>query len=137
MPAYLREQQCVISHTDFICAGPHPQHKIKMALTTKQKQFLRAQAHHLSPVVLLGQHGLTEAVMAEIELALGIHELIKVRIPGQDREDKKAMMHQIATTTAAELVQTVGHMAVFYRPDPDGARLILPKPERAGGRKPL
>ncbi|MGC8697080.1 MAG: ribosome assembly RNA-binding protein YhbY [Halothiobacillus sp.] len=108
-----------------------------MALTTKQKQFLRAQAHHLSPVVLLGQHGLTEAVMAEIELALGIHELIKVRIPGQDREDKKAMMQQIATTTQAELVQTVGHMAVFYRPDPDGARLILPKPERAGSRKPL
>jgi RNA-binding protein len=108
-----------------------------MALTTKQKEFLRAHAHHLSPVVLLGQHGLTDAVMAEIELALGIHELIKVRIPGQDREDKKTMMQQIATTTKAELVQTVGHMAVFYRTDPDGAQLILPKPERAGGRKPL
>ncbi|MHB9020474.1 MAG: ribosome assembly RNA-binding protein YhbY [Halothiobacillus sp.] len=106
-----------------------------MTLTTKQKQFLRAQAHHLNPVVLLGQHGLTEAVMAEIELALGIHELIKVRIPGQDRDDKKAMMLNIATVTGAELVQTVGHMAVFYRPHPDGARLTLPKPEKPGSRK--
>ncbi len=106
-----------------------------MALTNKQKQFLRAQAHHLNPVVLLGQHGLTDAVMAEIELALSIHELIKVRIPGQDRDDKKDMMQQIATTTGSELVQSVGHIAVFYRPDPDGARLVLPKATAGTNRR--
>lgn len=98
-----------------------------MPLTNKQKQFLRAQAHHLNPTVLLGQHGLTDAVMVEIELALATHELIKVRIPGQDREDKKNMMQQIATQTGSELVQSVGHIAVFYRPDPEGARMVLPK----------
>lgn len=65
--------------------------------------------------------------MAEIELALNTHELIKVRIPGQDRDEKKNMMQQIATVTGSELVQSVGHIAVFYRPDPDGARLVLPK----------
>lgn len=106
-----------------------------MALTNKQKQFLRAQGHHLNPVVLLGQHGLTDAVMAEIELALSIHELIKVRIPGQDRDDKKDMMQQIATTTGSELVQSVGHIAVFYRPDPDGARLTLPKATAGTNRR--
>lgn len=98
-----------------------------MALTSKQKQYLRAQAHHLNPVVLLGQHGLTEAVKAEIECALITHELIKVRIPGQNREEKQSMMQQIATATGSELVQSMGHIAVFYRPDPDGARLSPPK----------
>lgn len=98
-----------------------------MKLNTKQKQFLRTQAHHLNPVVLLGQHGLTDAVMAEIELALTIHELIKVRVPGQDREDKKTIINQISETTGAELVQTVGHIAVLYRPHPDEPRLVLPK----------
>lgn len=98
-----------------------------MKLTTKQKQFLRGEAHHLNPVVLLGQHGLTDAVMAEIDLALTTHELIKVRVPGQDREDKKAIIEQISETTGAELVQTVGHIAVLYRPHPEEPRLVLPK----------
>lgn len=107
-----------------------------MKLNTKQKQFLRSQAHHLNPVVLLGQHGLTDAVMAEIELALTTHELIKVRVPGQDREDKKAIIDRISETTGAELIQTVGHIAVLYRPHPEEPRLVLPKVTQGGTGKP-
>jgi RNA-binding protein len=98
-----------------------------MPLTNKQKQALRAQAHPLKPVVLLGQHGLTDAVLSEIDSALTAHELIKVRIPGQDREDKKQMVEAIAAVTAAEAVQTVGHVATFYRAHPDKPRIELPK----------
>lgn len=106
-----------------------------MKLDNKQKQFLRAHAHHLNPVVLLGQHGLTEAVMAEIELALTIHELIKVRVPGQDREDKKTIITEIVETTGAELVQTVGHIAILYRPHPEEPRLELPKATKSRAPK--
>lgn len=98
-----------------------------MPLTPKQKQALRAQAHALKPVVLLGQNGLTESVLNEIDTALTAHELIKVRIPGQDREDKKQMVEAIATVTTAEAIQTVGHIATFYRPHPDKPRIQLPK----------
>jgi len=98
-----------------------------MPLTNKQKQALRAQAHALKPVVLLGQHGLTDAVLSEIDSALTAHELIKVRIPGQDREDKKQMVEAISTVTSAEAIQTVGHVATFYRPHPDKPRIELPK----------
>ncbi|WTM88489.1 ribosome assembly RNA-binding protein YhbY [Halothiobacillus sp. DCM-1] len=89
-----------------------------MPLNTKQKQLLRAEAHHLNPVVLLGQHGLTDAVLAEIDAALTTHELIKVKIAGQDREDKKAIIERITAASGAELVQTVGHIAVLFRPRP-------------------
>ena len=57
-------------------------------LSTKQKQFLKGLAHHLSPVVMLGGNGLTEGVLAEIDNALNHHELIKVKIAGADRETK-------------------------------------------------
>ncbi len=92
-----------------------------MPLNTKQKQLLRAEAHHLSPVVMLGQHGLTDAVLAEIEVALTTHELIKVKIAGQDREDKRAIIDRITEATRADLVQTVGHIAILFRPRPPKA----------------
>lgn len=57
--------------------------------TTKQKQYLKGLAHSLKPVVMLGQHGLTEGVLAEIDAALAHHELIKVRVAGEDRETKQ------------------------------------------------
>ncbi|MFP4154738.1 MAG: ribosome assembly RNA-binding protein YhbY [Halothiobacillaceae bacterium] len=98
-----------------------------MTLTRDQQKFLKAQAHHLKPVVLLGQHGLTDAVLAEINEALRVHELIKVRIPGQSREDKQAIAAQIARDCDAETVQTVGHVLTLYRRNPDRQRLQLPR----------
>ncbi len=102
-----------------------------MTLTARQRQYLRSEAHHLKPVVLLGQHGLTDAVLAEIDQALEIHELIKVRIPGVDREDKREITEAITESTGATLVQTVGHVAVLFRPRQKNSEYTLP---RAKGR---
>jgi RNA-binding protein len=86
-----------------------------MPLTPKQKQQLKAHAHSLKPVVLLGQHGLTEAVHHEIEQALLDHELIKVRIPGVDRDERQQSITIICQTHHADLVQAIGHVVVLYR----------------------
>ncbi len=76
---------------------------------------LKTQAHALKPVVWLGQLGLTDAVMAEVEIALNAHELIKIKIPSEDREARKTAAADIATQSKAELIQLVGHVATFYR----------------------
>lgn len=86
-----------------------------MSLTIKQKQQLKAKAHALKPVVLLGQNGLTDAVQLEIEQALLDHELIKIRIPALDRDERKEAIEAICQARQAELVQTVGFIAVLYR----------------------
>lgn len=87
-----------------------------MKLSTKQKQFLKALAHHLNPVVMLGNNGLTEGVVAEIDNALNHHELIKVKINGSDRETKQLIINAIIRETKACEVQTIGHILVLYRP---------------------
>jgi RNA-binding protein len=77
---------------------------------------LRAQAHHLDPVVLLGANGLTEAVLKEIDRALTAHELIKVRVPAMDAEERSAMYAEIAEKLGAARVQTIGRLFIFWRP---------------------
>ena len=76
-------------------------------LSTKQKQFLKGLAHHLSPVVMLGGNGLTEGVLAEIDNALNHHELIKVKIAGADRETKQLIIDAIVRETKSSNVQTL------------------------------
>lgn len=87
-----------------------------MAVTDKQKRYLKGLAHSIKPVVMIGNSGLTDAVLAEIDNALEHHELIKVRVSGQERADRKAMLDHIADKTGAELVQVIGHIGGFYRP---------------------
>ncbi|MDK7255105.1 ribosome assembly RNA-binding protein YhbY [Haemophilus sp. UMB1048] len=89
-------------------------------LSTKQKQFLKGLAHHLSPVVMLGGNGLTEGVLAEIDNALNHHELIKVKIAGADRETKQLIIDAIVRETQSSNVQTIGHILVLYRPSEEG-----------------
>lgn len=84
-------------------------------MTPEQKKELKARAHRLKPVVWLGQHGLTPAVLAEIDAALNAHELIKVKIPGVEREMRDSIVGQIATETLSELVQLMGQIATLYR----------------------
>ncbi len=84
-------------------------------LTPQQKSALKAKAHSLKPVVLLGDKGLTEPVMTEIELALETHELIKIKIPGQDREIKENWIEQICEKSKSQLVQHLGHIVTLYR----------------------
>ncbi|AWB67075.1 ribosome assembly RNA-binding protein YhbY [Saccharobesus litoralis] len=97
-----------------------------MSLTKKQVQFLKAQAHSLKPLVQLGGNGLTEGVIAEIEFALSHHELIKVKVPTDDRAEKQLIMDAIVRETEAERVQTIGHTLVLYKPS-DDAKITLPK----------
>ncbi|MEI8640823.1 ribosome assembly RNA-binding protein YhbY [Pseudoalteromonas sp. Hal099] len=86
-----------------------------MTLSNKQKQFLKGQAHSLKPVVLLGSNGLTEGVVVEIQSALEIHELIKVKVPTDDRETKALIFDAIVRETGATKLQTIGHTVVLYR----------------------
>lgn len=97
-----------------------------MSLTNKQKQFLKARAHELKPVVLLGGNGLTEGVVAEIEVALNFHELIKVKVPTEDREQKVLIMDAIIRETKAEKVQVIGKTLVLFRQGED-QKIALPR----------
>jgi RNA-binding protein len=82
-----------------------------------RKKF-RAEAHTLKPVVMIGQSGLTAGVLAELEQALNIHELIKVKIRAE-RDERKLISEKMCTNTGAELIQTIGQIAVIYRLNPD------------------
>lgn len=83
----------------------------------KQKQ-LKAQAHLLKPVVIIGQSGLTESVLKEIEITLDTHELIKIKIRAE-KDDRNTIRDQIITDTKAELIQTIGQIIVIYRKKPE------------------
>ena len=87
-----------------------------MRPTEPQKRWLKQQVHHLKPVVSLGQAGLTEPVLAEIELALDHHELIKVKIAAGDRDLRDAFI--AASRTQADLIDRIGNMAAFFRANP-------------------
>lgn len=97
-----------------------------MKLSNKQKQHLKGLAHSLKPVVLLGQNGLTEGVLAEIENAISFHELIKVKIATDDREVKKLIIDAIVRETNALNVTAIGHMLVLFRPSTE-KKIELPR----------
>ena len=90
----------------------------EIPLTPKQRQALKGRAHRLDPVVLLGAQGLSDAVIREIDRALTAHELIKVRVPGDEREAREALFVQLADRLGAARVQAIGKLLVFYRPKP-------------------
>ncbi|RUO78221.1 ribosome assembly RNA-binding protein YhbY [Pseudidiomarina taiwanensis] len=95
-------------------------------LSNKQKQFLKAQAHSLKPVVLLGANGLTEGVLAEIELALEHHELIKVKVPEPERDLRAQIIATIIAHTGAAQVQVVGKIVVLYKAS-EAQKIKLPR----------
>ncbi|HPG54171.1 MAG TPA: ribosome assembly RNA-binding protein YhbY [Smithellaceae bacterium] len=88
------------------------------------KKYLRAQAHHLKPEVIIGAKGVTDGLIASVDLALKDHELIKVKF-GEFKEAKKEISGQIAQATKSELVGRVGNIAILYRQNPEpGKRKI-------------
>ena len=97
-----------------------------MALSEKQLRFLRGKAHALKPVVMLGNKGLTDNVVAETSQALRDHELIKVRVRAANHAARDAMLSQLVTRTACELVTRIGHVAVLYRAAAPIPKLVLP-----------
>jgi len=97
-----------------------------MTINKKQIQYLRGVAHPLKPVVLLGNNGLTEAVVAEIDYALNHHELIKVKIPTDDRDTKGLIVDAICRETQAIKVQVIGKTLIIYRQS-DEKKIRIPK----------
>jgi len=86
-----------------------------MSLPEKTRRELRARGHTLKPVVSIGNAGLSAAVLRELELSLEHHELMKVRIGGAEREQRRQMIAELCEQLDAELVQAVGHIALIYR----------------------
>ncbi len=97
-----------------------------MQLTEKQRRHLKGLAHPLKPVIRMGNAGLTDAVVAETDRALADHELIKVRLPGQSREDRDQALAFLAERTSSAMVTRIGHVAVLYRPHPELPKITLP-----------
>jgi len=93
-----------------------------LKLTPAERSALRAEAHGLNPVVMIGESGLTESVMKEIASSLDAHGLIKVRVFGDDREARIAMYEQICEELDAAPVQHIGKLLVLYRPKKEAVK---------------
>jgi len=103
-----------------------------MALTPSRRSELRAQAHKLDPVVIIGDKGLTDQVVAEIDRALNAHELIKVRAASADRGTRGAWMEAICERLMAQPVQQIGKVLAIYRENPE--KKLDSRPLRPAGR---
>ena len=108
-----------------------------LQLSSAQRSELRAQAHNLNPVVSIAENGLTEAVLKEIDLNLNAHELIKIRVYGDSRENRLAYLEQICAQLNAATVQHIGKLLVVYRPAPVASTTPTQAPQRAKPRRPV
>ncbi len=97
-----------------------------MKLSNKQIRHLRGLAHDLKPVVIVGDKGLTSAVIEETKVALEAHELIKVKVRAEEREDRQLMIEQICQKTGAAFIQRVGHIVTLFKRHKD-PKIALPK----------
>ena len=96
-------------------------------LTPKQRQFLKGLAHPLSPVVRVGKGGVSGSVINETKNALESHELIKVRIEGDDSTSRQELAEQLAAETDSHIAGTVGKIAILYRAREEKPDIKLPK----------
>lgn len=96
-------------------------------LTGKQKRFLRSQAHHLNAVTQVGKGGVSDNMIAQINLALEAHELVKVSILQNCEEDKDVVAQELAERTGAELVQLIGKQVVLYKESQENKQIELPR----------
>ncbi len=87
-----------------------------LEITSRQRSALRAAAHSLHPVVQIGDRGLSEAVMAEIDRSLDAHELIKVKVASNDRQERDAMLSMVCDTLNCAPVHHLGRTLILYRP---------------------
>ena len=97
-----------------------------MNLTEPQRKHLRRLGHDRNPIVLIGQGGLSPNVVAEMDRALTDHELVKVRARVGDRGERDRILDDLAEATRSELVQRIGHVALYYRRNPDRPGILLP-----------
>lgn len=106
----------------------------QLILPRDERIALRAQAHHLDPVVLLGSSGLTDAVKKEIDRALSAHGLIKVKVPSDDREERVEIYETLAEELGAAKIQLIGKLLVLYRPVEEKEK--APKEAKEADKKP-
>lgn len=97
-----------------------------MSLNAAQRTHLRRLGHALDPIVLVGQNGIGPNLVAELERALNDHELVKVRARVGDRGMRDGILDELASRTSSEIVQRVGHVGLFYRPNPEKPGILLP-----------
>lgn len=97
-----------------------------MPLSSKQKKYLCQLAHKFKPIVWLGQQGLTENVLAEINMALNHHELVKIKLRVGERELRDKMIEDICEQTDADFIQRIGNVASLYRQNVDNPTIKLP-----------
>ena len=86
-------------------------------LSSGQRKELRSKAHHLEPVVLIGNNGVTENLIRSVDSALGAHELVKIRF-NEHKQEKKELTVQIAEDTDSSVAGIIGHVAILYRQHP-------------------
>ncbi|MBP6514461.1 MAG: ribosome assembly RNA-binding protein YhbY [Steroidobacteraceae bacterium] len=97
-----------------------------MELSDNQKKYLRGLGHPLKPLVMVGQHGLTDAVIKELDQTLDAHELVKVRARVGDRDVRDEALAAMAERTGAVLVQKIGNVGLLYRANRKLPRIVLP-----------
>lgn len=98
-----------------------------MTLSSKQRRYLRSLAHHLHPVVQIGDRGLTDQVIAKVDVELEVHELIKVKMATKDRAEREAMGDRMSSKTGAAIVQRIGKIVALYRPRSKKPTIRLPE----------
>ncbi|MEM7081813.1 MAG: ribosome assembly RNA-binding protein YhbY [Pseudomonadota bacterium] len=98
-----------------------------MQLTESQKKYLRGLAHQKKAVVMLGNQGLTDNVLKEINTALSFHELIKIKVRVGDRVERDTVLKQIVDNQECELIQRVGNTATLFKRNLDKPRIQLPR----------
>jgi RNA-binding protein len=97
-----------------------------LTLNSKQVRYLRSAGHTLNPVVMIGNNGLSETVLREIDRSLNAHELIKIKVAGDARELRLQMLQEICDKLGAAAIQHIGKQLVIYRPAAE-PKIILPK----------
>lgn len=103
---------------------------MKIELSTFERQYLKGLAHGVNPVVMIGNQGLSESVLREIAVNLDAHELIKIRVLGDDRDARVAMYERLCDELSAAPVQHIGKLLVIWRPS-EKQRITLPKSKKA------
>ena len=86
-----------------------------MSLSKNQLKHLRNLTHHLKPVISIGQNGITENLLNELEIALNHHELVKIKIAGEDREARQSIIQALCEQTSAEKIQAIGKTLTLFR----------------------
>jgi RNA-binding protein len=104
--------------------APRP---MSAVLRNAQQRYLRGLAHALKPVVQIGGKGLSDSVLAELDIALEHHELIKVKVSAEDRDARDEMVAEMVMRSRANLIQRIGNVATLYRRSQDNPRIVLPR----------